>query len=136
MRMQSAESAERKSVKIRNADDLPTGEILGQMAEPRPLPMGRKEFEEWSERIISGALVPCKDEDTLKFALCSMLMHLGPHESHKPDAHFIHALRKGAVNEVAAGIMKEIKERKQQEAKDKEESEAKDNVRQIEDAKH
>jgi hypothetical protein len=41
------------------------------------------------------------DHESLKAALCTMILHLGPTESHKPDAHFIHSLRKGAVNQTA-----------------------------------
>jgi len=83
--------------------------ILEQMSEPRPLPMGQKEFDEWSTRILSGALIPCTEPDTLKFALSSMLMQLGPHETHKPDGYFISKLRKAATNEVAAAQMRRIK---------------------------
>lgn len=88
--------------------------IVDQMTEPRPLPMGRKEFEEWSERIIAGALIPGGSEDiqsfldSQKFCLANMLMHLGPTESHKPDAFFIHSLRKFAVNQVAVSVRKEL----------------------------
>jgi hypothetical protein len=38
-----------------------------------------------------------------------MIMHLGPAEDHKEDAHFIKYLRKVAVNQVAHAKMMEIK---------------------------
>lgn len=103
--------------------------IIDQMNEPRPLPMGRTDFEEWSDRIISGALIPNEsgkvfqvvhgDNDSdyeifrqaQKFALANMIMHLGPTESHKPDAFFIHSLRKFAVNQVADTVRKELHEK-------------------------
>lgn len=84
--------------------------ILEQMGERRPLPMGRTEFEEWSDRIISGALVSA-DKESLKFALANLLLHLGPTESHKEDAFFIHSLRKFAVNQVADAIRVEIRDK-------------------------
>ncbi len=84
--------------------------IIEQMNEPRPLPMGVAEFEEWVNRILSGTLLPCTDKESMTFALATMLMHLGPQESHKPDAYFIHSLRKSAVNQVAHAKMCEIKE--------------------------
>lgn len=99
----------------RNLNSTPKEVILDQMHEPRPLPMGRQEFEEWAGRIISGALVPGGDDDkeafidSQKFALAEMIMHLGKTESHKPDAYFIHTLRKGAVNQVAHTFMVELK---------------------------
>lgn len=101
---------------IQNSADIIPEVILEQMNEPRPLPMGRKEFEEWSERIISGALIPggLEDPQAFKegqvFCLANMLMHLGPTESHKPDAFFIHSLRKFAINQVADTVRKELHE--------------------------
>lgn len=80
------------------------------MHEPRPLPMGRREFDEWADRIISGALVPNAIPASQRAAIASMILHLGPHESHKPDAHFIHALRKGAVNQVAHAVFLELQD--------------------------
>lgn len=77
------------------------------MFEPRPLPMGMAEFEEWADRIISGALITA-DADSQKFALANMLMQLGPTEHHKPDIHFISSLRKIAVNQIADAVRKDI----------------------------
>ncbi len=103
-------------MKIKNAEDLPVCEITAQMGEPRPLPMGRQDFEEWSDRIISGALIPGSPDESpealiegQKFALASMILHLGPTESHKADAFFIHSLRKVVINQVAHGMAEELK---------------------------
>lgn len=69
--------------------------------------MGVSEFEDWAERIISGAMVEA-DKDSQKFALCNMLMQMGHTEHMKADIHFISQLRKVAVNQVADSIRKEI----------------------------
>lgn len=80
--------------------------------------MGVKEFHAWSERLISGALLQGGKDDPeafikmQKFALASMLMHLGPTESHKPDAHFIHSLRHQAAKEIAYQYIQDIQEEK------------------------
>lgn len=95
----------------RNLKSTPPEVILDQLNEPRPLPLGKKEFHEWADRIISGALVSATEESQ-KFALANMLLHLGPTESHKCDAHFIHSLRKFAINEVADDVRKELREAK------------------------
>lgn len=101
-------------MKIVNEDSTSKEVIVDQMLEARPLPTGRADFDEWSDRIISGALLPGGKEDaeifldSQKFALANMLLHLGPTESHKPDAFFIHSLRKFAVNQVADSIRKEL----------------------------
>ena len=94
---------------------LPKKAILAQMGEPRPLPMGASEFKEWSDRIIAGAMIPTADHDSLVAALATMLMSLGPTEDHKPDAYFIHALRKAATNEVAHSMFQAIKVKKAEE---------------------
>lgn len=93
----------------KNSESTPTSVIMDQMNEPRPLPMGVKEFHEWSERIISGALVPA-DTPSLKFALAEMIMHLKPTEDHCSDGYFIKCLRKGATNQIAYAMMQEIRD--------------------------
>lgn len=95
------------SVTGRNALSAPKELIADQLTEPRALPMGRQEFEEWADRIISGALVTA-EVSSQKYVLANMLLHLGPTESHKPDAFFIHSLRKFAVNQVADTIRREL----------------------------
>lgn len=96
--------------------------ILGQLTELRPLPLGRKEFEEWSDRIISGALLPATAESQ-KFALAEMIMHIKPTEDHVDDAYFIKCLRKSAANQIAYAVMEELralaKARLSKEAEDK-----------------
>jgi hypothetical protein len=131
----------------KNLKSTPAGVIVDQMNEPRPLPMGRKELETWANRIVSGALIPNEDgfrafhdedkatteqveklkifADGQMTAVAEMILHLGPTESHKPDAYFIHALRKGAANQVAHAYYQEkLKERKKKLA---EEEAAKEN---------
>jgi len=94
----------------RNIASTPASVIAAQLVERRPLPIGRQEFEDWSDRIISGALVTA-DIDSQKFALADMLLHLGPTESHKEDAHFIHCLKKSAINQVAVAVRQELHEK-------------------------
>ena len=52
-----------------------------------------------------------------------MLMNLGQTESHKPDAYFIHALRKAAVNEVANFNFQNIQADQQKRFKERQEKE-------------
>lgn len=84
-------------------------QIKGQLLEPMPLPIGRQEFEEWSDRIIAGALIKA-DRASLQFALANLILQLGPTESHKADAYFVHSLRKAAVNQVADAIRCELRD--------------------------
>lgn len=101
-------------MKLKNTEDLDVGDLTDQMKEKRPLPIGRRQFEEWSDRIISGALVDATTE-SLKFSLAAMLMHLGPTEAFREDGFFILSLRKAAVNQTAHAMMEELK-KKQAEA--------------------
>lgn len=105
-------------MKLTNTKSTPKSKILDQMKESRPLPMGRQDFEDWSDRIISGALLPIPPDDikeawidSQKFALADMIMHLGPTESHKPDAYFIHQLRTAVNKQIAFEMRKELHEK-------------------------
>lgn len=86
----------------------PVTKIVDEMNEKRPLPTGMTEFEEWSDRIISGTLLPAEPESQ-KFALATMLMHLSPTTDHETDGYFIKSLRKAAINQIAHAKMTEIK---------------------------
>jgi hypothetical protein len=96
----------------KNSANMPVDNISNQLKEMRPLPLGRSEFEDWSDRIISGAMLPIKADDQ-KYALANMIMQLGPTEHMKYDLHFISMLRKAAVNQVADEIRKEMYAKKQ-----------------------
>jgi len=89
---------------------------------PTPLPVGMTQFEEWSESIIelSGNYA---DTDSLKFAMASMILHLGAQRSRVPKNHFVQSLRKVAANQVASQVFQDIKV-KQQEAAAKQQAEA------------
>lgn len=107
----------------RNSQYTTKATIVDQLNEPRPLPLGSEEFDIWAARIISGALVKA-DNDSQVFTLANMIMMLGPHESHKPDAYFIHGLRKVAANQVADAKRTAIREAKKAELVKKEAEEA------------
>ncbi len=100
--------------KLRNTKHTSASTIVDQMNEPRPLPLGRSDFEAWAERIIAGALVPGGEDDkqafidSQKHCLAASLLHLGPTESHKPDAYFIHHLRTACTKQVAHAILTEL----------------------------
>ena len=95
----------------RNLRSMPPNLIVDQLNEARPLPMGLQDFEAWSDRIISGALIPGVHVESQKATLANCLLHLGPTESHKADAYFVHSLRKLAVNQVGAAMFQEYRDR-------------------------
>lgn len=93
---------------------------------PSRLPVGVSEFEHWSNSIIE--LTPgLADDDSIKFALASMIMHLGAQRSSAPKNYFVRSLRKTAANQVAHAVLTEIKIKQQEKANaDKAASEAKE----------
>lgn len=93
----------------RNTAATPASVIGAQLLEPRPLPMGVKEFHEWSDRIISGAMIPGATVRDQKFALAGMVMHTKPTESFVADGYFIQSLRKVASNQVCHAMILQYK---------------------------
>lgn len=94
---------------IEPKENLSVGDITQAMLERRALPIGMTAFHEWSDRIISGAMVEASTRSQ-KWALAEMVTHLPPTEAFKEDAHFILKLRKAAVNETCVAFMRELKE--------------------------
>jgi hypothetical protein len=92
----------------KNSKSTPKQVIAAQLDEARPLPIGRDQFMEWSDRIISGALVDA-DHDSQRFALASMILQLGPNDAFKADKHFLSQMRKVAANQTAHTMAQEFK---------------------------
>lgn len=93
----------------KNASATPKAIIQEQLTEKRPLPTGVKEFQEWSDRIISGAMITATPESQ-KFALANTLINLGPTVAYETDHYFISVLRKNAVNQVADAMRTKIRD--------------------------
>jgi hypothetical protein len=90
---------------------------------PTKLPVGVTEFHAWADSIIqlSGKYA---DEDSLKFALASMIMHLGAQRGSISKNYFVRSLRKVAANQVAGQIFQDIKTKQQEEQKAANQAEA------------
>lgn len=89
---------------------------------PRKLPIGITEFEVWAARIIRLA-GKFADEDSMKFALASNVIHLDHQRAFVPDHYFVRSLTKAAANQVASQVFSDIKQ-KQLEAAQKAAAEA------------
>lgn len=94
--------------------------LIRLLKEPRPLPLGRLEFEAWSDKIIELANIPGATAESQKFALSEMIMHVKPTQSFESYGYFVHQLRKGAANQVAHAIFCELKEARNAKAKNEE----------------
>lgn len=76
---------------------------------PTRLPQGLSEFESWSNEIIS--LYGSPNNDSVKFSLAVMILHLDSTTSHKPKAYFGRALRKAASNQVVSQVINDLKDK-------------------------
>jgi thiamine pyrophosphate-dependent acetolactate synthase large subunit-like protein len=74
----------------------------------RKLPVGMTEFHAWADRIISLA-GKFADEDSLKFALASAVIHAKHDMASIEDQYFVRLLRKAAANQVASQLFQDIK---------------------------
>ncbi len=107
--------------KVSNTDETPVEEIVEQLKERRPLPLGRKEFEEFCERIWAGAMIKGEPgnerllELSVKSLLADEIVHLPGHQTHETDIHFINRARKLCANQVAITIKAEIHKEIQEE---------------------
>ncbi len=83
---------------------------------PRKLPVGVKEFNAFADRIIeqSGKFA---DDDSMRFAIATNIIHADASKGSVPDSFFISRLRKAAANQVASQIFQDIKTKQAAEQK-------------------
>jgi hypothetical protein len=81
---------------------------------PTSLPRGAEDFDAWSDSIISMAGSP--NNDSVKFTLAVMILHLDPSISKKPKQDFVRLLHKAMSNQVVSQIINDLKEKQKAEA--------------------
>lgn len=81
---------------------------------PQPLPNGVTEFDRWSDEIISNYGFPVND--SMKFTLATMIMHMDHADSHVPYRTFAKRIQKAMANQVAGQIFQDIKLKQAEEA--------------------
>lgn len=84
---------------------------------PQRLPVGMNEFETWAKEIIS-LVGPIADDESLKFAIASQIMHLSANRSRYSKRTFVMMLEKAAANQVASQVFQDVKIRQQQKAEE------------------
>lgn len=82
---------------------------------PSPLPRGMQEFETWSQAIVDTYGFP--DNDSVRFMLAAMIMHLGQTDANKPRRFFALSGLAAASKEIAHAKMVILKEAQEQKAK-------------------
>ncbi len=104
------------------------------LALPHRLPVGMTEFETWASSIIDAYDLP--DNESVRFSLASMILHLNSTDAFKPRRHFALCMLKGMASQIAQAKMQEYKEnqakRIEEEAKKKAAEEAAEAQKQLE----
>lgn len=77
-----------------------------------PLPVGMVEFKEWSDSILILSKVP--DNDSTRFAIAVMIMHLNPDVDSVPKREMVRRLNKSAANEIANAVCLQLKEKQKE----------------------
>lgn len=94
---------------------------------PQPLPIGVTEFHKWAEEIIELYSFPAND--SVKFTLAAMIMHMDPSADRKPYSFFAKRIKKSMANQIAGAIIQELKIKQQEEIeKAKEEQTSKESA--------
>lgn len=77
---------------------------------PTGLPVGMTEFNKFTNDVIelSGKYA---DEDSMRFAIASMITHLKHTEAYIPKNYFVKCLRSAAAKQVAGQVFQDIKQK-------------------------
>lgn len=76
---------------------------------PSPLPVGMAEFETWSLSIVETYDFP--NNDSIRFALATMIMHSGPTAAYVSKHHFSLAVKASMAKQIAGGAFHDMKQR-------------------------
>ena len=82
---------------------------------PTRLPIGMTEFKTWSDTLVSTYNFP--DNDSIRFSLASMILHLGSTSAYKANRFFVLSMKKAMANQIAAAVMQELKTRQEEQRK-------------------
>lgn len=96
---------------------------------PHKLPTGMIEFNVWADSIISAYGLP--DNDSTKFALATMILHLESTAAYKPKRYFALTTLKSMSNQIAAGVMQDLKAKQAERVKQEEEEAKKASVSEV-----
>lgn len=89
---------------------------------PQKLPIGMTDFYLWADDVIELSGLP--NNESVVFALATMVLHLPPTACYKSKEYFIRSLLKTASNQIAHGVMQELKDKQVAKAKAEQEAAA------------
>jgi len=76
---------------------------------PTALPRGMTEFESWASSIIDTYDFP--NNDSVRFALATMILHSGPTDAYKSKHFFSLCVKASMAKQIAGGAFQDIKTR-------------------------
>ena len=76
---------------------------------PSPVPVGMSEFDAWSKSIIDVYGFP--DNDSIRFALATMIMHSGPTSANVSKHYFSLCVKASMAKQIAGGQFQAMKQR-------------------------
>lgn len=82
---------------------------------PTRLPQGLTQFEVWANGIITTYNLP--SNDSVRFSLATMVMHLGPTTAFKPKFYFALSIWKASANQVVYQVIQDLKAKQDAEKK-------------------
>lgn len=80
---------------------------------PTSLPKGVTEFHAWADDIIDLSGAP--NNDSVKFALATNILHASPTSAIKAKFHYILLIKKAMANQVASHVINEAKAKQETE---------------------
>ena len=89
---------------------------------PSRVPQGVEEHTAWATSIIEDYGFP--ENDSVRFALATMVMHLGPTAAYRSKFYFALLVKAGAAKQVASQVFHDIKARQQDELRKQQEATA------------
>lgn len=78
---------------------------------PSKLPVGKLEFDAWADDIMDLYNTP--KNDSVKFAIATMILHCDPTSAYKPKHYFGLSINKSMSNQVASVVIQELKAKQQ-----------------------
>jgi hypothetical protein len=76
---------------------------------PTPLPVGIAEFDTWALSILNLTSFP--DNDSTRFSLAVMVLHMDSTTASKPRQYFARALHKAGANQIASQVVQDLKQK-------------------------
>ena len=80
---------------------------------PSALPNGLSAFNTWADSFSDTYEMPTADQDSIRWALSTTIMHLGPQVAYKSKFYFFLTIKAGAAKQVASQAFTTIKETQQ-----------------------